>query len=133
MAVSPDGKSAYVTNLVSDTVWVVDTATNKATEQITGFDAPFGVSITPDGKYAYVTNSGDSTVSVIVTATNTNYPPLITVGNRPEGVAFSPDSAVGYVTNTGDGTVTVIAGLPVLPPSTTAPAPSLSKAIAATL
>ena len=55
------------------------------------------------------------------------------VGNKPEGVAFSPDSAIGYVTNTGDGTLTVIAGLPVLPPSTTAPAPSLSKAIAATL
>ena len=45
---------------------------------------------------------------MIDTATNTNYPQLITVGNRPEGVAFTPDGTHAYVANFGGTTVSVL-------------------------
>ncbi|MEU6221965.1 YncE family protein [Streptomyces sp. NPDC047022] len=61
--------NAYVANQFSDTVSVVDPASNTVTATITGFAAPFGVSITPDGTHAYVTNNGSDTVSVIDTTT----------------------------------------------------------------
>ena len=69
MAITPDGKHAYVTNLVDGTVSVITTATGAVSAPITVGKGPFTVAITPDGKHAYVTNQFDGTVSVITTAT----------------------------------------------------------------
>jgi YVTN family beta-propeller protein len=60
VAVTPDGKHAYVANHESGTVSVIDAATNTvvATIPIVGFPITTpnnGVAITPDGKYAYLT------------------------------------------------------------------------------
>ncbi len=55
----------------TDTVSVIDTATNTVTTAVSvGYDPVF-VAVSPDGATAYVTNSDDGTVSVIDTATNT--------------------------------------------------------------
>src|SRR5215470_5486086 len=62
---------AYVTNRMSDTVSVIDTATNTVVATVPVGRFPFGVAITPDGTHAYVTNNASRTVSVIDTATNT--------------------------------------------------------------
>ena len=70
MAITPDGKHAYVANGTGDgTVSVITTATGAVSAPITVGNAPIGVAITPDGKHAYVTNNVDGTVSVITTAT----------------------------------------------------------------
>jgi YVTN family beta-propeller protein len=98
---------AYVTNEASDTVSVIDTATNTVTATITVGDAPQGVAVSPNGSRAYVTNFGSDTVSVINTATNT-VSATITVGNGPVGVAVSPDGSRAYVTNAISNTVSVI-------------------------
>src|SRR5437016_1101498 len=82
---------AYVTNLVSDTVSVLATATNTVVATIPVGHLPVGVAITPDGAHAYVTNVG-STVSVIATATNTVVA-TVPVGTAPGGVAITPDGA----------------------------------------
>ena len=85
MAITPDGKHAYVTNYVDgqgDTVSVITTATGAVSAPITVGKGPVGVAITPDGKHAYVANSGDGTVSVITTATGAVSAP-ITVGKQP--------------------------------------------------
>ncbi|MDV6278715.1 YncE family protein, partial [Rhodococcus erythropolis] len=63
VAVAPDGMHAYVTNLVGDSVSVIETATNTTATVPVGV-GPRGVAITPDGTHTYVTNSGDGTVSV---------------------------------------------------------------------
>ena len=47
---------AYVTNNGSNTVSVIDTATNTVVATIPVGFRPFGVAITPDGTRAYVTN-----------------------------------------------------------------------------
>ena len=57
MAITPDGKHAYVTNDGDGTVSVITTATGAVSAPITVGKSPVGVAITPDGKHAYVTNA----------------------------------------------------------------------------
>jgi YVTN family beta-propeller protein len=107
VAVTPDGKTAYVTNSGSGTVTPITVATNTPGSPITVGSNPYAVAVTPDGKTAYVTNEGSGTVTPITVATNTPGSP-ITVGSDPEGVAVTPDGKTAYVANLGDGTVTPI-------------------------
>src|SRR5215467_16017685 len=81
---------AYVTNLLSGTVSVIDTATNTVVATVpVGID-PRGVAITQDGTHAYVTNAVESgAVSVIDSATNTVVA-TVPVGFNPYGVAITP-------------------------------------------
>ena len=75
MAITPDGKHAYVTNSGDGTVSVITTATGAVSAPITVGNHPIRVAITPDGKHAYVANFADGTVSVITTATGAVSPP----------------------------------------------------------
>ena len=71
IAITPDGKTAYVTNIGSGTVTPIATATNTAGTPIPVGSDPDAIAFTPDGKTAYVANSGSDTVTPIATATNT--------------------------------------------------------------
>jgi YVTN family beta-propeller protein len=112
VAVTPDGKYAFVTTQGPPTVTVVDTATNTvaATVALPAGSQPTGVAITPDGKHAYVANLA-SNVSVVDTTTN---PPSVVAtvalpaGSQPGGVAITPDGKHAYVTNEASNTVWVI-------------------------
>jgi YVTN family beta-propeller protein len=114
VAVTPDGKHAYVANFTDGTVSVIATATSNTTgTPIPVGNGPEGVAITPDGKHAYVTNSGTlnvpgTTVSVIATASNTVVA-TVKVGNTPSEVAVTPDGKHVYVTNFRSDNVSVIA------------------------
>ena len=101
VAVTPDGTRAYVTNFNSNTVSVINTATNTVTATIAVGANPDGVAITPNGATIYVANSGNGTgtnVSVINTASNT-VTATVTVGSGPDGIAVTPNGANAYVTN----------------------------------
>jgi YVTN family beta-propeller protein len=69
IAITPDGKTAYVTNLLSSTVTPIATATNTPGKPIKVPRLPEAIAITPDGKTAYV--AVWSGVIPITTATNT--------------------------------------------------------------
>ena len=91
VAVTPDGKHAYVANNGSNNVSVIDTVTNTVVgTPIPVGNSPLGVAITPDGKHAYVANNGSNNVSVIDTATNTVVGTPIPVGDKPFGVGIVP-------------------------------------------
>jgi YVTN family beta-propeller protein len=111
VAVTPDGSHVYVTNQVSDTVSVIETATNTVTATVGVGKRPAGVAVTPNGAFVYVGNAGTfdvvASVSVIDTATNT-VTATVPVGNLPVGVAVTPDGSRIYVANAGDNTVSVI-------------------------
>ncbi len=94
---------AYVANR-SNTVSVIDTATNTVVATIPVGQGPWEVAITPDGTRAYVTNAFSNTVSVIDTATNTV---VATIPVGALGVAITPDGTRAYVTN-GSSAVSVI-------------------------
>ena len=70
MAVSPNGLKVYVANMDSNTVSVIDTATNTVSATVTVGSGPVGVAVSPNGLKVYVANWGSNTVSVINTATN---------------------------------------------------------------
>lgn len=102
-------QTAYITNLNSDNVSVIDVTTNTVITAIPVGGSPYGVSVSLDGSKVYVTNRDDSTVSAISTATNTVIA-TIGVGRLPQGLIVSPDGSKVYVTsNDGyDSQVSVI-------------------------
>ncbi len=93
VVITPDGRFAYVANngsgaVNSNTVSVIDIATDTVVGSVTVGNKPLGIDVTPDGKYVYVTNSNDGTVSVINTATNTVLGAPIAVGSFPIAFGF---------------------------------------------
>jgi YVTN family beta-propeller protein len=111
VAISPDGKKAYVANSDGTTLSIIDTKQNEVVGVIDGFDGPSGIVISPNGKVAYVNNYGGSegvgsgngtTVSVVNLKTNTIIEE-ITVGLAPAALAMSPDGKFVYTINYVDG------------------------------
>ena len=107
IAITPDGKTAYVTNAGSDSVTPIELATNKPSTEIKVGSTPDGIAITPDGKTAYVTNESSDSVTPIELATNTPGAE-INVGVNPTAIAITPDGKTAYVTNIVSGSVTPI-------------------------
>src|SRR6202035_514425 len=101
LSVSPDGTRVYVVNNASDTVSVIDIATNTVVSTFAVGSHPRGVAVNPNGTRTFVANRDSNTVSVIDTATNT-------VGANPFGVSFSPDGTRAYVTNQTSNDVAII-------------------------
>lgn len=88
-ALTPDGRRAYATNIDSNTVSVIDVASNTVIASIPVDDGPLGVAITPDGAIAYVTNVRGDYVSLIDCATNTLIGVPIGVDRSPIAVAIT--------------------------------------------
>jgi YVTN family beta-propeller protein len=121
IAITPDGKTAYVTN--PDGVTPIRTATNTALTRIKVGRYPGAIAITPDGKTAYVASIPD-TVTPIRTATNTALTP-IKVGHSPEFIAITPDGKTAYVASDGGASVASVSGTvtPIRTATNTALAP----------
>jgi YVTN family beta-propeller protein len=100
-------RAAYVANLRSNSVSVIDPATNTVTATIPVGLGPIKIALSPDGARAYVANTRSNSVSVIDTTTNTAVA-TVTVGANPVDLAVTPDGAHAYVTNAGSNTVSVI-------------------------
>jgi YVTN family beta-propeller protein len=64
IAITPDGRHAYVPSLGSDDVSVIDTATDKVTTVRVGSD-PEAVAISPDGRQVFVADGTAGKVAVI--------------------------------------------------------------------
>ena len=99
IAITPDGKTAYVLN-DTGTVIPVSTATNRAGRPIHVGQGHLGgprfIAITPDGKTVYVANTGLNTVTPVSTATNRAGKP-IPIGPVPAWIVFTPDGKTAYV------------------------------------
>src|SRR5659263_191568 len=89
---------AYVTNYGSNTVSVIDMATNTVTATVNVGTWPYGVAVNPTGTKVYVTYYFDNTISVIDTASNT-VTATVNVGIKPSGVAVNPTGTKVYVAN----------------------------------
>jgi YVTN family beta-propeller protein len=107
VAITPDGKTVYVSDQISNKVTVISTASNLPTASIPVGQIPLGLAVTVDGKLLYAANGADSTVSVIDTATNKVITTLSGF-DGPEGVVISPDGNNVLVANTASNTVATI-------------------------
>jgi YVTN family beta-propeller protein len=87
VAITPNGRDAYVTNEDRGTVSVIKTSTNTVVTSVElGGGLPFEVAITPNGRDAYVTTG--NTVSVVGTSTN-KVVKTVAVGSGADGIAFT--------------------------------------------
>ena len=101
------GPFAYVANMSSDTVSVVNIPTSSVINTVQVGSGPWGVAISPDQTQVYVSNSGGNDVSVINASSGTVVA-TIPVQSSPFGVAFAPDGTAAYVVNQGSKSVSVI-------------------------
>ena len=90
IVITPDGKTAYVSNGIgaAGKVTPISTATNTPGPAIPAGALPGGIVITPDGKTAYVANAY-GTVTPISTATKTPGP-AIPAGAAATAIAITP-------------------------------------------
>jgi len=106
LVLDPKKPLAYVTNINSGSVSVIDLELNRVIKIIPCGLKTEGIDITPDGSEIWVTNSKDNTISVISTAsyriTNT-----LPAGKESLRLKFSIDGKYCLVTNSGDGTISV--------------------------
>jgi YVTN family beta-propeller protein len=109
VAVTPDGKTAVVTNIVTGSVSMLDLKTRtKHPSDIPVGLRPFGVAVTPDGKTAVVTNAVSNSVSTIDLKTRSKHPSDIPFGGGTFGVAITPNGKTAFVTSNSGGTVSTI-------------------------
>lgn len=98
---------AYISNSVSNSVSVIDTANTTVVGTVAVGNNPTGVAVSFDGARVYIANSGSNTVSVI-DALNNRVVATVAVANSPAGVAVNPAGDRVYVTNGGSNSVSVI-------------------------
>src|SRR5712692_9047410 len=89
VALTPDDSKAYVTNMVSGTVTVIDTRTFRVIKTVHVGTEPFGCAVTPDGSTLYVANSSSDDVSVINTHSDRVITTIKDVGPQPRGIAIT--------------------------------------------
>lgn len=105
--VSPDGTRAYVANLATDTLTVLDTETLALLARIPVGDGPNESRVTPDGSTVLVANWASSDVSVIDAATS-EVVRTLTVGDGTHGVAITPAGDEAWIVNRLSNDVAVI-------------------------
>lgn len=103
--VSPDGKTAYVTSEVANTVHVVDTASKEIKANIVVGNRPRRFALTPDQKELWVSNELSGSVSIIDPATNKV---TETINFLPPGFRTEDVTPVG-ITLSKDGKTAVVA------------------------
>jgi YVTN family beta-propeller protein len=111
LAISPDQGTVYVADASSNSVSVINTATNAVVSTIPVGPGPDGIAVTPNGGFVYVANNdannpASNTVSVISTDAN-KVIKTITVGPAPFLPKVTPDGSHVYVSNQND-TISVI-------------------------
>jgi YVTN family beta-propeller protein len=110
IAVSADGRRAYVTNQPKEYLAQVDLTTGTTTERSLDL-RPSDVTLGKDGRTIYVTGCQEfcttGTVELIDTATFTTVRSF-DVGPGPYRFALSPDERRAYTTNLGGPTLSVI-------------------------
>jgi len=93
---SPDGKTLAVVSIASNSVALIDTATNQVKKIIYVGRAPHEPFFTPDGHEVWVTVRGEDYVSVIDPAQMKEIR-RITLANGPGMTMFGPDGRYAFV------------------------------------
>lgn len=98
---------AYVSNLSSNTVSVINTANSSIVTQISVPMGPTGMVVSPDASTVYVASQSANTVSIINTSSN-SIAGSISVGSTPTQIAMSPNGNYVLAINQASDQVTLI-------------------------
>jgi len=97
VAVNPSGTRAYVANYGTNSVSVIDTASNAVSTTISGASSPAGIAISSAGVGAV---PGYSNQAAILDTTTNTVVGTASLPQQGDGVAFSPDGSAFYVAET---------------------------------
>lgn len=105
--ITQTGPFAYVANLNSNTVSMINIPSGQVVNSISVGPGPIEVAISPNGQQVYASNNHGNDVAVIDTASSTVVA-TIPVQSAPFGLAFTPDGTAAYVVNGSSDSVSVI-------------------------
>ena len=97
----------YVSNERSNSVTVIDAASDKVVATIPVGNRPRGIGVSPDGRTIYVALGHDNVIAVVDAASRA-VKARFAAGTDPEAFAVSPDGARLYVSNEDANTASVI-------------------------
>jgi YVTN family beta-propeller protein len=111
IAITPNGRKAYVSDPANDQVLAVNlsgaTPTIEAAIDV-GME-PDGIAVAPDGTTAYVADAGSGKLTPIDVETNAPESAIDGVGTHPMQIAITPNGDTAYVTDNGSEDVYPIA------------------------
>ena len=118
VAVSRDGRRAYVTNEDSSSVSVINLKTRRVVSTIRVGTAPRGVAVAPDNRRVYVANNGGDaqrlgTISVIDAQNSRVLSNEGTIAS-PENIAIAPDGSDLWVTGMANPYGVILHRMPAL-------------------
>ena len=106
LALHPNKSMAYVTNMKSNSVSVIDLNKNKVVKIIPCGLTTESIDITPDGSEIWVTNKNENSITIIDTSTY-EVMDILPTGNEPLKLKFSIDGRYCLVANAKDGNISV--------------------------
>ncbi|MGQ9619933.1 MAG: YVTN family beta-propeller repeat protein [Bacteroidales bacterium] len=98
IVLSGDEKFAYVSNLWSDLISVVDLTRLAIADELKVGNAPAGLALIDNGRYLFAVNSFSNDISVIDLSSGTEIKRL-QAGNNPTGISVSPGDTLLIVTS----------------------------------
>lgn len=107
VAVSPVAERAYVANMGSKSVTVIDLRAGTKLRDIPAGNQPEGIALTPDGRQLWVADREGDTVYVFDTTSMAELG-QVRVGKTPIRVVISPDGRTAVTSNYGGGDLTMI-------------------------
>lgn len=107
VAADAEGRRAYVANIGSGSVTVVDLVQKKVVKDIPTAEGAEGIATTPDDREVWVVNRGADTVSIVNTKT-LEVAATIRVAKFPIRVKFTPDGKRALVSCASSGDVAVL-------------------------
>lgn len=108
LAVAPGGDRAYVANIGSGSLTVLDLEERAKVGDVETGEGAEGVAVSPDGRWVWVTNRGADTVSLVDGRELTEVLELPSGGSFPIRAEITPDGRWVLVTNARSGSLTVI-------------------------
>jgi len=82
----------YVTNSASDTIDVIDPATNRVVQVIRGIELPHGIVFSPDGTRIFVSNEAESVLDVVDRKSG-EILKKVPLSDRPNNLAITKDGS----------------------------------------
>jgi len=107
VGMSADGTLAYVANLNSNNLSVIDTESDQVIGIVNAGPTPRDVAATPDGRYLLVVNQSTNSVTVL-DASDYSVIASVPVGTLPCAISIAPDGSAAYVTNRMSNSVSII-------------------------
>lgn len=97
VAISLDGRFAFVACQEADQLWVIDTATRTLNRKIRVGHQPYGVAVSPTTGQILVSNQGDNSVSML--SPDLNVAKVFPVNGAPRAIAVTADGQYAFVSH----------------------------------